>query len=353
MLCLDSVQKAIAKLDAEVIVVDNNSQDESAAMVSENFPEVKLIENSVNSGFSKGNNLGVAQAKGKYICLLNPDTVVGEQCFKNFLTYARLSKDLGALGPRLIDGLGEFLPESKRNVPVPLIAFKKIIGIKKGYYSPVHFAKHGEVEVLVGAFMFMRKDRYLEVGGLDEDYFMYGEDIDLSYKFLKAGYQNYYLGTERVLHFKGESSPKDEVYRQRFFGAMHIFYQKHFKNSLAWLVKPTLKLAGFLYGLKPDSKEKKSTIKQVLLIGATPGLQREMGKKFDIPIHAADKKLVMKKAFGYSLFVLNAEKLTYEEILYLMNTQKNKYNNFRIKPTGFSFVLGSDSSTTQGQMIKF
>jgi len=107
MLCLDSVQKAIANLDAEVIVVDNNSQDESATMVRENFPEVKLIENPVNSGFSKGNNLGVAQAKGKYICLLNPDTVVGEQCFKNFLTYARFHKDVGAMGPRLIDGLGD------------------------------------------------------------------------------------------------------------------------------------------------------------------------------------------------------------------------------------------------------
>jgi len=353
MLCLDSVQKAIANLDAEVIVVDNNSQDESATMVRENFPEVKLIENPVNSGFSKGNNLGVAQAKGKYICLLNPDTVVGEQCFKNFLTYARFHKDVGAMGPRLIDGLGEFLPESKRNVPVPFIAFKKIIGIKKGYYSLVHFAKHGEIEVLVGAFMMMRKDRYLEVGGLDEDYFMYGEDIDLSYKFLKAGYQNYYLGTERVLHFKGESSPKDEVYRERFFGAMHIFYQKHFKNSLAWLVKPTLGLAGFLYGIKPSGNQKKSSIKQVLLVGITPSLQKRITQFFDEPVHVADRKLVLKKAFSKSLFILNAEEMSYQEIIYLMNSQKNKYNTFRIKPRGFSFVLGSDSSTAQGQMLKF
>lgn len=353
MLCLDSVERAIKNLDAEIIVVDNNSQDESVAWVKRYFPSVICIENSDNSGFSKGNNLGIKQAKGSFICLLNPDTVVGENCFVNALAYAEKKVDLGALGVRLIGGTGDFLPESKRQVPTPRVALEKMLGYDKNYYHSLHFAKNGKVPVLVGAFMLMRKDRYWEVGGLDEDYFMYGEDIDLSYKFLKKGYQNYYLGSERVIHFKGESTVKNKKYRERFFGAMHLFYQKHFNKKGLGLIKLGLKLIEGLYVLKTQKRNKPQNLKQVICIETEPEHNRAISKQVDLPLHLADKKLILKKDFFASLIIVEAKAMAYEEIIYLMQKQKAKQNGFRLIPSNFHFALGSDSSFTQGEIIKF
>ncbi len=234
-LCIKSVEAAITDIDAEIIVVDNNSPDDSCEMVKTLFPNVKLIQNTLNSGFSKGNNIGVAQARGDYLCILNPDTVVAEDTFTTLLEFADKTKDVGIIGCRLIDGNGLYLPESKRNVPTPLVSLKKIFGSSGTYYAN-HLKEHdvGNVDILVGAFMIIKKSIYDGIGGFDEDYFMYGEDIDLSYKVLKAGFQNQYFGQSTIIHFKGESTPKDKIYRKRFYDAMGIFYKKHFKNT--WLL---------------------------------------------------------------------------------------------------------------------
>lgn len=234
-LCLKSVQAAITEINAEIIVVDNNSPDDSCEMVKTLFPNVKLIQNKVNSGFSKGNNIGVADARGEYLCILNPDTVVAEDTFTTLLEFADDVKDVGIIGCRLIDGNGLYLPESKRNVPTPQVSFKKMFGYSESYYAN-HLKEHdvGEVDILVGAFMIIKKSIYDTIGGFDEDYFMYGEDIDLSYKVLKTGFKNQYFGQTTIIHFKGESTPKDRIYRKRFYNAMQIFYKKHFKK--AWLL---------------------------------------------------------------------------------------------------------------------
>jgi len=226
------VQSAITEIEAEIIVVDNNSSDGSCVMIKELFPNVRLLENRDNVGFSKANNQGVAIAKGEYICILNPDTVVAEDTFLQLLRFSVSKENLGIVGCKLVDGSGKFLPESKRNIPTQLIAIKKLIGLSKEYYvSTLKDTDIGKASVFVGAFMFLTKKRYQEVGGFDERYFMYGEDIDFSYSMLNSGYENYYYGKTTVIHYKGESTLKDEVYAQRFYGAMKLFYKKHFKPN--------------------------------------------------------------------------------------------------------------------------
>jgi GT2 family glycosyltransferase len=195
--CVLSVQSALQNIDSEIIVVDNNSKDESCDMIKSRFPEILLIENRANLGFPKGNNIGVAQAKGEYICILNPDTVVAEDTFEKVLSFAKSKKELGIVGCKLIDGTGNFLPESKRGIPTPWVAFTKIFGLYKIFpnsdlfnkYYAQHLSENetGAIEILVGAFMVMKRELYNELGGFDENCFMYSDDIDLSYLALLSG----------------------------------------------------------------------------------------------------------------------------------------------------------------------
>ena len=238
--CILSVQKALEGIDGEIIVVDNASSDDSCEMMKAKFPNIKLIENASNFGFPKGNNIGVAQAKGEYICILNPDTVITEDTFAKILNSQLVTSNsqLGIIGCKLIDGTGNFLPESKRGVPSPWVAFTKIFGLYKisnyfGKYYAQHLSENqsGNVDILVGAFMMMKRELYLEVGGFDENCFMYSDDIDLSYLVLKTGKFNYYFHDTSVIHYKGESTVRDETYMKRFQEAMQFFYKKHFKKS--------------------------------------------------------------------------------------------------------------------------
>jgi GT2 family glycosyltransferase len=177
--CVLSVENAIRNIDAEIIVVDNHSSDDSVAMVRSRFPNVKLIVNQDNAGFPKGNNIGVSRAKGEYICILNPDTVVAEDTFEKVLAFAESKENLGIVGVKLIDGTGKFLPESKRGIPTPWVAFTKVTGLYKSFdvfneYYAAHLDENqtGKVEILVGAFMLMKRELYNEVGGFDENCFM-------------------------------------------------------------------------------------------------------------------------------------------------------------------------------------
>jgi len=236
--CVLSVQKALEGIDGEIIVIDNASSDDSCKMMKTKFPHIKLIENKDNLGFPKGNNIGVAQAKGEYICILNPDTVVAEDTFSKILNTKNWTLNTGIIGCKLIDGAGNFLPESKRGVPKPWVAFTKIFGLYKisnyfGKYYAQHLSENetGKVDILVGAFMVMKRELYLEVGGFDENCFMYSDDIDLSYLVLKTGKSNYYFHETSVIHYKGESTVRDGTYMKRFREAMQFFYKKHFKKS--------------------------------------------------------------------------------------------------------------------------
>jgi GT2 family glycosyltransferase len=240
--CIHSVRRAAADIDTEIIVVDNNSVDGSCAMIKEKFPCVKLIENRKNTGFSKANNQAIKQSSGEYILLLNPDTVVQEDTFNKCLAFMDEHKEAGALGVKMIDGNGHFLPESKRSLPKPSVAFYKIFGLSKVFPKSKIFGKYhltyldkdqtNEVEILPGAFMLIRKEALDKAGLLDEEFFMYGEDIDLSYRLIKAGYKNYYFPKTTIIHYKGESTKKSSMnYVLIFYKAMLIFARKHFTQK--------------------------------------------------------------------------------------------------------------------------
>jgi len=240
--CLVSVYKAIPNISAEVFVVDNNSPDDSVEMVRKKFPDVKLIHNKENVGFSRANNQAIEISKGEYVLLLNPDTVVEEDTFENCIKFMDAHPDGGGLGVKMIDGNGKFLPESKRGLPTPSVSFYKIFGLSKLFPKSKTFAKYhlgylkedetNEIEVLSGAYMWMRRSVLNEVGFLDEDFFMYGEDIDLSYRITLAGYKNYYLPEVKIIHYKGESTKKGNInYVFVFYNAMIIFSKKHFAKK--------------------------------------------------------------------------------------------------------------------------
>jgi GT2 family glycosyltransferase len=244
--CVLSVKKALAGIEGEIYVVDNNSVDGSVEMIQSKFPEVKLIANKENTGFSKANNQAIRIASGEYILLLNPDTIVEEDTFSTCIQFMDLHQDAGALGVKLIDGKGNYLPESKRGLPTPSVAFYKIFGLSKLFPKSRTFGKYhlgyldkeetNEIEILSGAFMFMRKTALDKAGLLDETFFMYGEDIDLSYRIHLAGFKVYYHPKTRVIHYRGESTKKSSInYVFVFYQAMIIFAKKHFSQKNAQL----------------------------------------------------------------------------------------------------------------------
>jgi O-antigen biosynthesis protein len=255
--CLDSVVKAIKNVSAEVIIVDNNSVDGSLNMLSKKYPQFKLIANKFNGGFSKANNQAIKEANGEYILLLNPDTVVEEETFSKTIAFMDSHPNSGGLGVHMIDGRGRFLPESKRGLPTPMVAFYKIFGFSSlfpkskrfGQYHLGHLSQFETniVDVLSGAFMMMRKETLDKVGLLDEDFFMYGEDIDLSYRITLGGYDNYYFSETTIIHYKGESTKKSSVnYVFVFYRAMIIFAKKHFGGNNAKLYSLLINLAIYL-----------------------------------------------------------------------------------------------------------
>ena len=252
--CLQSVYAALKNIESEVFVVDNNSVDNSVEMVLTKFPQVKLIQNKENIGFSRANNQAIRLAKGEYVLLLNPDTVVESDTFEKVIDFMDITPDAGGLGVKMINGRGEFLPESKRSLPLPAVAFYRIFGLSKLFKKSKKFGKYhlsylnsdeiNPVEVLSGAFMLLRKSVLDTVGLLDEDYFMYGEDIDLSYRIIKSGYKNYYFPKTRIIHYKGESTKKSSVnYVLVFYREMQIFARKHFSQKNARLFNAMVNFA--------------------------------------------------------------------------------------------------------------
>lgn len=254
---LQSVLRASQKLDVEIWVVDNASADGSPEMVRDRFPQVKLIANKENLGFSKANNQAIEKSQGQYILLLNPDTIVEEDTLEKCVTFMDKHPNAGGLGVKMLDGKGNFLKESKRAFPSPTVAFYKAFGLTALFPTSRTFARYylgdlsneevQEVEVLAGAFMMLRKSVLDEIGLLDETFFMYGEDIDLSYRIIQAGYKNFYFPGTRIIHYKGESTKKSSVnYVRVFYRAMAQFYRKHFGKKNARLFSFFIHLAIWL-----------------------------------------------------------------------------------------------------------
>lgn len=358
--CLLSVQAASTNLNVEIIVVDNNSTDESCKLVSERFAKVHLIKNKINLGFSKANNQGVEIAKGEYVLILNPDTVVAEDTFTQILSFAKTKQNLGVLGVKLIDGSGRFLPESKRGIPTPGVAFNKLFGVsskRTGKYYATHLSddETGVVDILVGAFMFLKRSVYNEVKGFDEDYFMYGEDIDLSYKILNKGYQNYYFSKTTVIHYKGESTVKDIKYLHYFHKAMKIFYRKHFRLNYIydfimsfgiefWFLLKYLKFVQF--------REKSQLTFNVLYLGNNKLISNYLGGKYLLINEELMgdfnqiKTIVKQKKIDTIIF--DNEIVTNKKIITHFEALKGESVAFKIHPKSTNFLIGSTSVQKRG-----
>ena len=244
--CLGSVRKAIKGINTEVIVVDNNSNDGSKEYLRDRFTSLKLILNNDNVGFAKACNQGFKITSGEYVLFLNPDTILSERCLADCISFFESHPDAGAVGVRMLDSNGNFLKESKRGVPSASASFYKLFGLAAIFPGSKIFAKYYQthlpekannpVEVLSGAFMMIRRHVFETVNGFDEDFFMYGEDIDLSLRIDQLGYKNYYLGNVNVTHLKGGSTKYNYRYVQDFYGAMKLFVKKHYRNKPAWYI---------------------------------------------------------------------------------------------------------------------
>lgn len=248
--CLFSVIKACINIQAEIFVVDNNSTDGSRQYLENKFPRVMFKWNLTNDGFAKANNSIIGESKGDHVLFLNPDTIVPEDCFEKCLHFFKTKNDCTALGVHMIDGSGKFLRESKRAFPTALNSFFRMAGLTHLFPASKLFSNYylghlneklnSEIDVIAGAFMMISRQMLVKLNGFDEDYFMYGEDIDLSYRIQKAGYKNYYFSDTSIIHFKGESTQKRSYhYIRTFYAAMKIFVDKHYqeKKKTAFFIK--------------------------------------------------------------------------------------------------------------------
>jgi N-acetylglucosaminyl-diphospho-decaprenol L-rhamnosyltransferase len=276
--CLFSVKKAADGLSSfpdsgiEVIVVDNASSDGTIEYLQDHFPFIHFIVNEENVGFARANNIALGKAVGKYVLFLNPDTILPENIFVDCLKFFESQSSAGAIGVRMIDGNGSYLPESKRGFPTTWRSFCKLSGLSSVFprsrifaaYNLGHLDEKGAfvIDALAGAFMMVKKDVLDRVGGFDEQFFMYAEDLDLSKRIQDAGFENYYLGKYTILHFKGESTNKNLQYVHRFYGAMKMYVRKHYKGAGSGLMAVTLNAAiGFrrLFAMISLAKKKGMT----------------------------------------------------------------------------------------------
>ena len=353
--CVRSVQKALENIDAEIIVVDNNSSDDSCLMMKQLFPQITLIENKENLGFPKGNNIAVEQSKGEYICILNPDTVVAEDTFKKLIAKS-CQPSAGIIGCKLIDGTGNFLSESKRGVPTPWVAFTKIFGLYKisnffGKYYAQHLSENqsGKVDVLVGAFMMMKRDLYIKAGGFDENCFMYSDDIDLSYMIQKLGKDNFYFHETSVIHYKGESTVRDEKYLERFRDAMQFFYKKHFKKS--FFFDNFIQIGSFLFAIfKQKQAQKLNNEIDKYIVFSKENIQLNLNKPIE---YLTDFEQFKVNKNSNIEIVFDTNSFSFAEIIYFMEKHKSKNITFKNYISQSNYLIGSNNSTDRGEVLIF
>lgn len=378
--CLHAVLKAIDHLqqanEAEIIVFDNASSDGSKGFFQQKFPGITYIYSSENLGFAKANNKALQIAKGKYILFLNPDTVIGEDALEKSIAYLEKQNNGGALGIRMIDGSGNFLPESKRGFPTPVASFFKMSGLiklfplskKVAHYYAGHLSQYNnnEVDVLSGAYMLVKKEVLDKTGGFDEAFFMYGEDIDLSYRIQQAGYKNFYFSDCTIIHFKGESANQNNAhYVKVFYQAMNIFVHKHFKRASSWwyilFIKSAILLSGVFSFIKrlPTSFVKKRMPQhlQALIISATFDKENllQILQKYNFPerkISFLEKKeIVIEHLQPYNEVIMVANNhFSYQEIISLWE-KLPKNMIMKIHAGESDSIVGSSLKTSKGDVL--
>ena len=354
--CLVSVKAATQAMRVEVLVVDNNSSDGSVEYLRPKFPDVRFIENKDNPGFAKANNQALRECTGEYVLLLNPDTVVGEDSLRTLRVYMDEHPKVGAMGVKMLDAHGRFLPESKRSFPSPWVSFCKLSGLSKIFKRSKVFARYSlpylsedkvhEVEVLAGAFLFLRHKAVDKVGLLDESFFMYGEDIDFSYRMLPAGYTNIYF-PERLLHYKGESTSYGDVrYAKAFYGAMSIFFRKYYPRS-GWVMRFPMqlyvRLQSLLTLLGLGKQRKKSVHKRLLVLANERHFEEmkeacieRMPELEQVNLWNLDKEHVMDlisrqdQMRNFTDIAFYYPDVRFEQMLLLMDKMVNKQTTFHI-----------------------
>lgn len=367
--CLSSVVKACKNIQAEIFVIDNNSTDGSKDFFANRFKEVNFTWKEENVGFSKANNEVVKLATGQKILFLNPDTIVPEDCFEKCLTFFSSKKNIGAIGPKMIDGSGNYLPESKRGFPSLFTSINKMAGLTRLFPHNKYFARYylghlsgnktNEVDVLAGACMMVDKNVLDETAGFDEAFFMYGEDIDLSYRIQKAGYRNYYFADTTIIHFKGESTQKEQMkYIRHFYGAMMLFVKKHYSKGAgniyllllqtAIAAKATISVIKNRY--RKISSQPKSTLPCNNLIVVSDEqtfqlLHKNLQRYFSV-IASADK--INQHATTGSAYLLCEPRLSFKEIISTL--QEHQYPIF-IHSAGTKGIVGSSDKNSSGIAI--
>jgi GT2 family glycosyltransferase len=345
-------------MDAEIWVVDNQSKDGSLAYLQPLFPSISFIENQKNTGFSAANNLALQRCSGEYILFLNPDTLIPEDCLSNCIQFMKMNPKAGALGIRMLDGSGVFLPESKRAFPSPLRAFYKLLGLSALFprsprfnrYSLGHLSntENHEVDVLAGAFMLVPKPVLDQTGGFDERFFMYGEDIDLSYRIQKAGFINYYFAGSSIIHFKGESTRKGSMnYVILFYNAMLLFVQKNYRGTKAGFFGFFIQAAIILRGL----------FSAFYKIGIHPF--KNWAKKRVFDKKRAESTVILSK-FTENLPKLNknttlifceSEQFSWKQIIQKVEALNQSGTQFRFQASKSHSIVGSDSKETEGEAL--
>ncbi len=365
-LTLKSVIAACKNLSAEIYVVDNNSSDGAQQMVEKEFPSCKLIANKTNPGFAQANNQAIKEALGKYILILNPDTVIAEDTFIKIIAYMDEKAKTGGLGVRMLDGSGYFLPESKRGIPSPWASFTKMSGLSKVFPRSKIFNKYhvgylpekdiNKIDVLSGAFMCFRKEVLFNIGLLDEDFFMYGEDIDISYRVIKSGFDNCYFAGTTIIHFKGESTTKDKVYINRFYKAMIQFAQKHFNNHYGNTLKVFIYLGVFVaktlsairHIFLPKHKINNPLDRELLVLNnLIPG--EKLMNKLSVGFNVKLVEDLAKIDGGSILFPLG--KMTFKQMIEIMDSYKDKFT-YRFLDLDKEIIIGSDNKFSKGITIK-
>lgn len=298
---LVSLQKAMKGMKGEIIVVDNASDDGSIEMVRRRFPAVQLIASKINLGFARANNVGLKRAQGKYILLINPDTLVQEDTLRVMLRFFEENHDVGLAGCKILNPDGTFQLACRRSFPRPWAAFTKMVGLSALFPNSRLFGRYNltylspdetyEIDALSGSFMMVRREVYEQVGGLDEDFFMYGEDLDWCYRIQRAGWKNYYVHTTQIIHYKGESTKRSNLNEIRtFYQAMHLFVQKHLSSSLmlAFLIRCAITVSSRLAIVKAFLRPLGIALVDIILVDLSVVLAEWIwfGTFFRLPVHA-------------------------------------------------------------------